>query len=630
MAFIYRLMLIASCVVLAGTYAVIALRFPWLFYVAVIFLGARMWRSMRRGKSGWSHGTARTAGMIDLGRRGMLGSRGLIMGRVGSAYMPSIGQALLMLIDPRVRNTLACHAALSVFFRGLWGAGRMIRVNDAVHLLTCAPSGAGKSVSVLVPNLLSYPGSCVVTDPKGELALLTMDHRCERMKHRCLVFDPFGILKDEGIRSASMNPLDFIDATSPKFLSQCKDLANLLVVRTGEEKEPHWNDSAELILTSMIAFVCACEADKKLRTLTTVRRLVSSPVKFAQAIKTMQQVQGFWNVVSDHGRMCQWFVDRELGGVMTTVARHSEWMDDPQVAECLSASTFDPRMLKAGRITVYFVLPQDKLATFSALMRTWIGCTLRVTTQGGASERTPVLFLLDEAGHLGHMQILQDAVTVMRGYGIRLWFFFQSLSQVNEIYGKHAPVILDNLATQQFFGINSFDTAEAISKWIGEQTISIRTDNGGSGTSHPTGSGPQGPQPGNRSSNTGWSVSAHGRRLFKPEEILVLPEDTALIHHRNSPVIVGRLLKYFNAPEFRNGGDGRQGGLGVPSILAAAAVVLLAVGMTVVADSVCLPKAAWPEFQAGMFRRFDSQKPQQYVSPVIYRRLPQERQFNGN
>ena len=61
-----------------------------------------------------------------------------------------------------------------------------------------------------------------------------------------------------------------------------------------------------------------------------------------------------------------------------------------------------------------------------ALMRTWIGCTLRLTTQGVPSEKNPILFLLDEAGHLGHMQLLQDAVTVMRGYGIRLWFFFQS------------------------------------------------------------------------------------------------------------------------------------------------------------------------------------------------------------
>ena len=203
--------------------------------------------------------------MIDLGRRELLNNDGLIMGRVGDSQTPSLGEALRLLIDPRVGSDLACRAVLGVFFRG---AGRMIRVRDHVHLLTCAPAGAGKTVFVLGPNLLSYRGSCVVTDPKGELVLLTLEQRRDRFGHRCFVFDPFEILKENGIRSASFNPLDFIDASSPAFLSQCKDLANMLVVRTGEEKEPHWNDSAELILTSIIAFVCACEPDRKLRTLT--------------------------------------------------------------------------------------------------------------------------------------------------------------------------------------------------------------------------------------------------------------------------------------------------------------------------------------------------------------------------
>ena len=95
-------------------------------------------------------------------------------------------------------------------------------------------------------------------------------------------------------------------------------------------------------------------------------------------------------------------------------------------------------------------------------------------------------------------------------------------------YGKHAPVILDNLATQQYFGINSYDTAEAISKRIGEQTISIRTDNGGSGTSHPTGSGPQGPQPGNRSFNTGWSYPRTDAGCSNLRKSWSLPEDESV------------------------------------------------------------------------------------------------------
>jgi type IV secretion system protein VirD4 len=334
----------------------------------------------------------------------------------------------------------------------------------------------------------------------------------------------------------------------------------------------------------------------------------------------MQQTQGFHEVISRNGKLLEWMVDRELGSVMTTVQRHTAWMDSPQAAACLSHTSFDPRLLKTGCVTVYFVLPPDKLETLAALMRTWIGCTLRISTRDGADERNPVLFLLDEAGHLGHMQALQDAVTLLRGYGIRLWFFFQDLGQLLATYGKHASVMLGNMQTQQYFAINNYETAEAVSKRIGEETISVRTDNGGGGTSWATGPGPNGPQPGNRSNNWGWSTSATGRSVFKPEEIMVLPDDTALIFHRNNPVIPARLLRYFDAPEFKNGGDGRQGGMVQATFLTMAVAVLISAAMIPMADE-GHPPVPQPDFQAGdepASPRYgiDLRRPTIHLSPI--------------
>ena len=545
----------------------------------------------------------------------MLSSQGLILGKVGNSSAPSLLQATGMLFNPGIASEVACQAFLGTHY-ARWAKDRIIRVTNYVHLLTCAPAGAGKSVSVLVPNLLSYLGSCVVTDPKGELFTLTAEHRQTKLGQKVFLCDPFRICN---ARSSGFNPLDAIDASKPDFLSRCKDLANMLVVRTGEERDPHWNDAAELILTSIIAFICACESNKQLRTLRTVRRIISSPGKFGGAIKTMQEVKGFWNIIADHGRLCQWFVDRELGSVMTTVQRHTEWMDDPHVSECLLHTTFDPSLLRTGRVTVYFVLPQDRFATFAALMRVWIGSTLRITTRGAPSEKNPILFLLDEAGHLGHMQVLQDAVTVMRGAGIRLWFFFQSLSQVHETYGKHAPVILDNLGTQQFFGITGFETAEAISKKIGDQTIALRTESGGTSDSRPLGFSLNGEERGSSSVSRNWSVSELGRRLLKPEEILVLPDNIALIFHRNLPVIVARRLFYYTAREFRNGGDGRQAGMGGAAFLTLTCAAMLAMFVICVADEI-KPRKPEPGWESWQFRITPPGK--QPMIPTIPGRYP--------
>jgi type IV secretion system protein VirD4 len=601
MAFICRLGLIAAVAILAVACTPLVLRLPWLLYVLPAWLIATIWRKARQGGL-WSHGTARASGVPDLLYRGMLGDRGLILGRAGNLEPPPILEAMGMLLNPAVESRTAAYAFASALFKR-WARDRMIRVNSYVHLLTCAPAGAGKTVYVLGPNLLSYPDSCAVIDPKGELAALSFAHRQRKYGHRCFALDPFGVLKGYGISSAGFNPLDTIDASKPDVLSRCKDLANMLVVRTGEEREPHWNDSAELILTSIILFVCACETDPRLRTLQTVRKIVSSPARFASALKAMQQVKGFWGLVAEHGRLCQWFVDRELGSVMATVQRHTEWMDDPQVAACLSHTTFDPRLLKTGRCTVYFVLPQDRLITFAPLMRVWIGSTLRAVAREGASEKNPILFLLDEAGNLGHMQALQDAVTVMRGYGIRLWFFFQSLNQVTETYGKHAQTILDNLGTQQFFGINSYETAEVISKRIGEYTITVHTKSGGRTRSWPTGPAPNGgPQPGSDSVNWGWSVAEHGRRWVKPEEILVLPQNVALIFHRNLPVIPSVLLRYYDAREFKNGGTGRQPGLWLATIAALIYATFLSGIPLGLAENVPPPQPTAPAWWTWQYR----------------------------
>ena len=330
-ALIARLMLILSLTVHAALFLAVGRVFPTLYWLAG---GWVAWTIRRRVTELGSHGTARLASWTrDLLAAGLLGEHGLILGRVGDDETPTLGQRLRFLLSPSMPSDLAVSLALRPIYRSRWGK-QFIRIGKFCHLLTVAPAGKGKSVSVLVPNLLSYRGSVVVCDPKGELWHLTATHRRDRLRHRVFFLNPCRMYK---AASDSLNPLDFIDASSPDFLSRCKDLANMLVVRTtGEERDPHWNDAAELVLTAFIAFVAACEPDKRLRNLITVRKLISSPTAYTRAIKAMQQVKGFWGVIAMHGRLLQWFIDRELGSVMTTAQRHTAWMDDPQIMACLS------------------------------------------------------------------------------------------------------------------------------------------------------------------------------------------------------------------------------------------------------------------------------------------------------
>ena len=185
-----------------------------------------------------------------------------------------------------------------------WITDRLIRVSNHVHLLTCSPAGGGKGVGVLIPNLLSYPGNCVVIDPKGELFRATAEHRSTSSATG----------SSASIRSGSadrasdtLNPFDFINHKADDFIDQCATWPIRSSSAQHDEKDPHWNESAIANVTAFAAFVCGAET--RPRKSGTWARCGPSPPRGAGmtlAVKTMQ----------DMGDACQGVIAR-LGGSLT-------------------------------------------------------------------------------------------------------------------------------------------------------------------------------------------------------------------------------------------------------------------------------------------------------------------------
>lgn len=558
----------------------------------VIFLCSQSWtttyivlgfiailRLRRRRKSGDAYGSARLASLPEMELAGLLADDGIMLGRAGVTVPPTLLQGVFGLINPFYRSDRAVAQLMSALFPR-WGANRILRTRRFTHLLTVAPAGKGKSTSVLVPNLRSYRGASVVVDPKGELYNLTARHRKRRFGHRIIRLDPFGICGPAS-GSDTLNPLDFLDPRDPDFIDQVRDLANMLVVPSANATDPHWNDSAELNLAAFIAFTRACEENPTERHLNIVREFVASPGRFQQAV-TQMQAEGD-DGIRRFGDLLTWFQDKELNSVMTTVQRHTAWMDSPLVAANMRRSSFDPALLRKGPATIYLCLPSDKLTILSPLMRMWLGIIIRVITRGPVSERSPVMFFIDEAAHLGRMKVLEDAITLMRGMGVRLWYFVQSLDQMKKCFGEHFQTALDNFDIQQYFGITSYETAKTISERIGDSTIQTETSTSTRGDSYSTGRG-RDSGGGNRSSSHTVNRQEIARKLLKPEEIIVMDGSIALTFVRNLPVIPARMLHYFNAPEFRWGRSGKGSGLGLRALAVTGCLLLIGYVLSTMPD----------------------------------------------
>ncbi len=159
-----------------------------------------------------------------------------------------------------------------------------------------------------------------------------------------------------------LNPLDMIDRDSPLAIDECRDLANAIVVRTGNEHDPHWVESAEFIIGAFLLAVVYF-GEQGHRSLQTVRTLLSNFEKMNAMIKLMQETpEAYSGMLARMGHQLTRFKDNELASVCTTINRELSFLDTIAVADSTKESTFDPRDLVRRRMTVYLVLPPEHVA----------------------------------------------------------------------------------------------------------------------------------------------------------------------------------------------------------------------------------------------------------------------------
>ena len=281
-----------------------------------------------------AYGTAKWSGLTDLGH--MLDApRGIILGHLPVKWTAD------MLFRPSIPSRVAC--------RMMFGHKPVVRLPNAVHTAIFAPTGVGKGASFCIPHLLTCPESTIVVDVKGENAKLTAAFRHKAFGHRIVSLDPFRVVTKN---PDSFNPLDFIKADSPLALDECRDLANSLFIRTGQEKEPHWGDAAEMNIAGITSLVVqyAPESDRSLQT---VRDILADPQQLEAAIFSMSNSKACEGIMARSGHQLSHFKDRELSSTLTTTGRFLRFLDTLAILESTKNSSFDPADLLKGKMTIW-------------------------------------------------------------------------------------------------------------------------------------------------------------------------------------------------------------------------------------------------------------------------------------
>jgi type IV secretion system protein VirD4 len=419
--------------------------------------------------------------------------------------------------------------------------GRLLHYDGPAHLITLAPTRAGKGVGTVIPNLLAAERSVLVIDPKGENARIAGDAR--RRFGTVHVLDPFEV---SGHPSAAYNPLDRLTPDSLDLGEDAASLTEALVMDPpGQVTEAHWNEEAKAILGGMIMF-CVCHEDRDRRSLATVREyLTLPPEKLRALLELMQESNEAGGLIARAANRFLGKADREAASVLSNAQRHTHFLDSPRIAKCLARSDFAFSDLRHRITSVFLVLPPNRMDAYSRWLRLLVSQALQdiardaealTATTGAlnASQRlnSPTLFLLDEFAALGRLEAVERAMGLMAGYGLQLWPILQDMSQLKDLYGERAGTFIANAGVQQVFGVNDFETAKWLSQMIGQETAGFQTD------SFKPGDGPS------------FSNNLTGRDLLTPDEIMQLPPDRQLLRVQGQATAIAQKLRYYADPEF--------------------------------------------------------------------------------
>jgi len=467
------------------------------FIAIAVAIGMSVWRA-REAKNVATYGSARWAQDQEIRDAGLLGPDGVVLGRCERDYL---------------------------------------RHDGAEHVLCFAPTRSGKGVGLVVPSLLTWPGSAIVHDIKGENWTLTAGFRSRH--GRVLLFDP------TNPKSSAYNPL--LEVRRGEWeVRDVQNIADILVDPEGSlDKRNHWEKTSQSLLVGAILHVLYAEPEK---TLAGVASFLSDPKRPVEStLRAMMKTahlgsSGPHPVVASAARELLNKSDNERSGVLSTAMSFLGLYRDPVVAEVTRRCDWRISDIVGNErpATLYLVVPPSDINRTKPLIRlllNQIGRRLTEDLQAKAG-RHRLLLMLDEFPALGRLDFFESALAFMAGYGLKSFLIAQSLNQIEKAYGPNNS-ILDNCHVRVSFATNDERTAKRVSDALGTATEMKAMKN----------------YAGHRLSP--WlghlmvSRSETARQLLTPGEIMQLPPTDEIVMVAGIPPIRAKKVRYYEDARFK-------------------------------------------------------------------------------
>lgn len=435
------------------------------------------------------YGDARWAYRGEIQKAGLLDNDGILLGKVGSRYL---------------RNA------------------------EAGHVLVTAPTRSGKGVGVVIPNLLSWPGSVVVLDIKHENHDITSGFRGKHQ--RVFKWSP----ADDDSCSHRFNPLSTVRQDLAHRISDIQRLATILLPQP-THADPMWQNEARDLFLGMALYVL--DDPNQPATIGQIYRILKTEHDITDVVQFVLDNDTI-DLDSSARMSLGSFLNKapkERSGVRSNLTAALNLWANPVIDAATSHSDFDLTELRRRPTSIYVGVKQNQLDTLAPLLALFFQQCVDVLGRDlpSADEPHKVLLLIDEFAALGRLPVIETAMAFLAGYNVRLVNIIQGLSQLDRHYGAGRDSILQNSSIQVYFAPNDDATTNYVSKRLGTKTIrtASRSDPGG----------------------FGWATKTSGyasRDLMLPEEVRQLKSTQQIIFKEGTRPAKTIKIRYYADKRF--------------------------------------------------------------------------------
>lgn len=401
---------------------------------------------------------------------------------------------------------------------------------ETPHWIYLGSTGSGKSVTAVIPQCsfiatAKNKQSVFITDPKGEIfsttskmfeeqgyKILTLDFRNPSMSNHLNILEPIireyeQFSENDKLAQNEKNEVKKIEYQnkSIKHLAECNQLIesiSRIIMEDKTAKEAFWNNTASDLLYGLISLFLEEYADGKIKreqiTLSSIKKFQNSSLtdKNQKTLKKYVEDKPYGFKSKDKLIPVISTSDNTYKSITSVFNERMSLFDDINVENITSNSDFEFDILGKEPTVLYCCIPDESKIyyTLISIIVSLIYKTLVLLSNTQPNKRLPydLVFLLDEFANTPPLEDIETIVSVARSRGMYFQFFLQSFAQLDNLYGKEVSQIIQDNCGLAYLKTNTQETAESISKRLGNKTIetsslnysmSFMNNNGSKGTS---------------------------------------------------------------------------------------------------------------------------------------------------